>query len=270
LSKIASYLRPRREKVFGDGYTVPLDRNAKVRIWHRAKALSRKTEKGKHYGALTAKALDVLHALLWTFHNAKSGLCFPSYERIAEAAKCARSTVAEHLKALEDAGLLTWVNRIVRIREPERDLFGHWVNRWRVIRTSNTYTFHDHGEGPIKGLASKSEFRSGTTIQELSLSPNPPPRSNSTPTTHSTVPYLPSEPPSGRLKRPRKYRGARQTARNHIAPRFAGPSARPNTAVVSGAINLKHGWGKWERTAQTSKRNGCLKHSRVSAQHASI
>jgi hypothetical protein len=26
------------------------------------------------------------------FHNAKSGLCFPSYETIAEAAGCARST----------------------------------------------------------------------------------------------------------------------------------------------------------------------------------
>jgi hypothetical protein len=29
---------------------------------------------------------------LWGFHNAKSGLCFPSYERIAEAAGSARST----------------------------------------------------------------------------------------------------------------------------------------------------------------------------------
>ncbi len=34
----------------------------------------------------------------------KNGLCFPSYETIAEAAHCARSTVAEAIKALEDAG----------------------------------------------------------------------------------------------------------------------------------------------------------------------
>jgi len=47
--------------------------------------------------------------LLWAFHNARSGLCFPSYEAIAEAAGCARSTVAEAIKALEDAGInLTW------------------------------------------------------------------------------------------------------------------------------------------------------------------
>jgi DNA-binding MarR family transcriptional regulator len=166
--------RPGREKVFGDGYTQPLDGNAKVRIWHLGKALTRKTEKGKHYGAITAKALDVLHALLWKFHNGRSGLCFPSYERIAAAADCARSTVGEHIKALEEAGLLTWVNRIVRIRDRERDLFGHWVNRWRVIRTSNAYRFRDFGAGLIKGLASKSEFRSGTMIQELSLSAEPP------------------------------------------------------------------------------------------------
>jgi len=59
----------------------------------------------------------MLEALLWGFHNARSGLCFPSYESIADKAGCARSTVAEAIKALEDAGLLTWVNRIVRVRE---------------------------------------------------------------------------------------------------------------------------------------------------------
>ena len=38
------------------------------------------------------------------FHNAKSGLYFPSYGKIVEAAHCARSTIAEAIKALEDAG----------------------------------------------------------------------------------------------------------------------------------------------------------------------
>ena len=46
-------------------------------------------------------------ALLWSFHNSRSGVCFPSYERIAERAGCARSTVAEAIKALEFAGVLT-------------------------------------------------------------------------------------------------------------------------------------------------------------------
>ena len=84
-----------REKMFGAGRPRALDRNAKVRIMHWARCLNRRTEKGRAYGAVTAKALAVLEALLWAFHNAKSGLCFPSYEKIAEAAGCARSTVAE-------------------------------------------------------------------------------------------------------------------------------------------------------------------------------
>jgi Helix-turn-helix domain len=46
------------------------------------------------------------------FHNSRTGCCFPSYEAIATKAECARSTVAEALKALEWAGVLTWQNRI--------------------------------------------------------------------------------------------------------------------------------------------------------------
>jgi hypothetical protein len=41
-------------------------------------------------------------------------VCFPSYERIAEKAECARSTVAEALRVLEWAGVLTWQQRITR------------------------------------------------------------------------------------------------------------------------------------------------------------
>ena len=42
--------RPRREKVFGLGRPRALDRNAKVRIMHWARCLSRRTEKGRAYG----------------------------------------------------------------------------------------------------------------------------------------------------------------------------------------------------------------------------
>jgi len=169
-SPLPDHLRPRREKVFGDGRGCQLDRNAKVRIMTRARALTRRTEKGKHYGAITAKALDVLQALLWKFHNAQGGLCFPSYERIAEAAGCARSTVGEAIKALEDCGILSWVNRITRIRDRERDLFGQWATRWRVIRTSNAYAFRDWGAGHVHGDASKSELRAGLLNQESFVS----------------------------------------------------------------------------------------------------
>jgi hypothetical protein len=69
----------------------------------------------------------------------------PSSERIAEAASCARSTVAEAIAALEDAGILSWVQRIKRVRERCSDLLGANVWRWRVLRTSNAYNFRDPG-----------------------------------------------------------------------------------------------------------------------------
>jgi len=151
----------RREKMFGLGRPRPMDRNAKARIMHLARALSRRTEPGKHYGLISAKALAVLEALLWGFHNAASGFCFPSYERIAEAAHCARSTVYEAISALEEAGLLEWVNRIKRVREWAPGLPGMGATRVRVLRTSNSYAFND----PLSANSSKSDLPSGTSNQ---------------------------------------------------------------------------------------------------------
>jgi hypothetical protein len=157
----------RREKMFGLGRPHALDRNAKVRIMHWARCLARRTEKGKAYGQVTAKALAVLEALLWGFHNAKSGICFPSYERIAEAAGCARSTVAQALKALEDAKILSWVQRIKRVREPCPDLLGANGWRWRVLRTSNSYAFSDPSPAGVQASSSKSEKGPGTPNQDF-------------------------------------------------------------------------------------------------------
>jgi hypothetical protein len=157
----------RREKMFGLGRPRALDRNAKIRIMHWARCLCRRTEKGKAYGQVTAKAIAVLEALLWGFHNAKSGVCFPSYETLAKAAHCARSTVAEAIRALEDAGVLTWVHRIKRVRERCSDLLGDNGLRWRVLRTSNAYNFRDPGD---RASSSKSEKPTGTPIQAFSFS----------------------------------------------------------------------------------------------------
>ncbi len=158
----------RRERVFGPGHAVPLDRNAKCRIQAFARAWSARNRlPGQHKGPITRAFLDVLGALLWGFHNSRTGCCFPSYEAIAAKAECARSTVAEALKALEFAGVLTWQHRITRIRERCRDLFGREAWRRRVIRTSNAYTFRDP-QARLAGVPpSKSENRTGTQDQEL-------------------------------------------------------------------------------------------------------
>ena len=158
----------RREKVFGPGRAVPLDGNAKARIQAYARAWSgRNRQPGQHRGPITRAFLDVLEALLWGFHNARTGCCFPSYEAIADRAECARSTVAEALKVLELAGVLSWQHRIARIRVRERDLFGQWANRWRVIRTSNAYVFADPRVAVSGWFASKSENPPGTLNQEI-------------------------------------------------------------------------------------------------------
>jgi hypothetical protein len=71
------------------------------------------SEKGKHYGRLTPKCLDVLEVLLWGFHNARSGLCFPSL--------AGRDSQSSRLRPLD------------RLRSPEslggdrRLVMGQWV-----------------------------------------------------------------------------------------------------------------------------------------------
>jgi hypothetical protein len=158
----------RREKVFGPGHAVPLDRNAKARIQAYARAWShRNRSPGQHKGPVTRAFLEVLEALLWGFHNSRSGVCFPSYERIAKEAECARSTVAEALRVLEWAGVLTWQQRLVRVRERCQDLWGRAGWRWRVVRTSNCYQFRDPQQQRHGASATKSENRGGTQNQDI-------------------------------------------------------------------------------------------------------
>ena len=162
-------MRGRREKVFGPGRAVPLDRNAKARIMAYARAwTARHRLPGQHKGPITRAFLDVLEALLWGFHNSRSGACFPSYERIAEKAGCCRRTVAEALKVLEWAGVLSWQHRITRIRERCTDLFGCQGWRWRVIRTSNAYQFIDPQAERNRSIPSECKNPPGTQDQDLS------------------------------------------------------------------------------------------------------
>ena len=154
----------RREKVFGPGRAIPLDKNAKARVWAYAQgytALHRR--KGQHRGPLTRAYLDVLKKLLWGFHNAETGRCFPSYEAIAEKVKVHRSTVARAIAALEAGGVLTWENRLVRQRVAVPGL-----ERSVLVlvprRTSNAYSFRDP-QPEIRANLPKSQNSTGTTLK---------------------------------------------------------------------------------------------------------
>ena len=117
----------KREKAFGCPRGISLDRNAKIRIKHLADCALAARQ-------ITRSAKAVFDALLWGFHNCKDGRCYPSYETIAERARCCRDTVCEAIKALERLGILSWINRIERIRT---------AAGVKVIRTSNAYAFRD-------------------------------------------------------------------------------------------------------------------------------
>jgi Helix-turn-helix domain len=149
-----------RRKIFGM-VAVPLDANEKVRLLHRARAMMRATEKGKHYGAVSAKTYAVLCAILMQFHNCRSGRAFPSYDAIQEAAGCCRQTVAAALAVLEECGLLTVLNRLVRVRWKD-ELARAW--RVRVMRTSNCYAFPSD-----KPSESKLQGGTGTQVLDSSL-----------------------------------------------------------------------------------------------------
>ena len=58
------------------------------------RCLSRRTEKGRAYGVVTAKALAVLEALLWGFHNARSGLAVICRNRKTKTARIAIRAVS--------------------------------------------------------------------------------------------------------------------------------------------------------------------------------
>jgi hypothetical protein len=113
---------------------------------------------------VAASGKPVTNARAWSARQRQ-----PRQHRGPEVAECARSTVAEALKALEWAGVLTWQNRITRILVRERDLFGQWASRWQVIRTSNAYVFTDPNPQPAAAFACKSKNLPGTPNQELNL-----------------------------------------------------------------------------------------------------
>ena len=170
MPRTPNHLRPTREKVFGEARGIPLDRNAKVRIQVYVRGYNaRHRQQGQHRGPITRAFMEVLETLLWGFHNAKDGRCMPSYESIAKRAECNRDTVYEAIKALEFANILSWVNRIVRIRTRERDLFGQWAYRWRIIRTSNAYAFRD----PLPCHEGRLSLRRSSTSENPTGTMNP-------------------------------------------------------------------------------------------------
>jgi hypothetical protein len=151
--------RPSRRKVFSDGRQTPIDRNDRARVLLLADAARRR-------GEITHGAVAILRALLHKFVNLKDGRCFPSYERIAEAAGCDPRTVGRSLPDLEAIGLVSWVNRLRRVRDRVAGLPGVWAATWRVVRTSNAYDFPAIKKAPRPADPDKGQGALGTHIPD--------------------------------------------------------------------------------------------------------
>jgi hypothetical protein len=129
-----------RGSQFGPPERRKLDRNLVAKILFLAEALDRRTRGPRqHGGLLKAKGLDVLRALLRRFYSYRDGTCFPSYDAIAEAAACARSTVAAKLRVLEQLGIIESIRRKVVASFTTRV---HRVRFDVAVQTSNSYRFN--------------------------------------------------------------------------------------------------------------------------------
>ena len=150
-----------REKVFREKPGIPLDRNAKARIYAYAKGYNaRHRKEGQHQGPITWAFFRVLKAMLWEFHNSRTGHCFPSYEsHCREGANAAGIPSMKQSTPWRASGILDWVNRFDKI----------YIGRWQVIRISNAYQFRDPLPCATSSENYKSENPAGTLHQEKIL-----------------------------------------------------------------------------------------------------
>ena len=233
------HLRPRRDKIFGPAPSHRLDGNAKARLWAAAAAYnSANRVPRQHQGPLTWATLRVLRALLWRFHSADGGgRCFPSYERIAAAAKCARSTVALAVRELEGAGLLTWVHRLTKIRRRARSSVRSAIIGYRAggdRRTAGCRDRHGHRLGSLEPRC-RHEDR-----QRLK------PETGSLTAAGATVSSPHAASPAARARRPRA-RGASDTLDSRNGARCcnlrrAGNSARYKRAPAPSTSRTSPAW----------------------------
>lgn len=111
----------------------PLDRNQRARVLLLAESLERSTKgAGRASGCLGLTGLAVLRTLLLRFLG-PSGVCVPSYDRLQRETGFCRQTIARALAALEAAGIVIRIRRLIRER-----VDGVLVTR----QTSNAYLFH--------------------------------------------------------------------------------------------------------------------------------
>lgn len=135
------FMRIRPGSVIADAPVVTLDRNERIRLMGRFRAISRRSwvakDTGRHRGIITRTAESVFDALMYL--TEKYGRVFPSLEGLAHLAMCCRQSVCTALDDLERLGFITRIRRIRRVMTP----LG-----FKVEQITNAYVVHE----PTRGL----------------------------------------------------------------------------------------------------------------------
>jgi hypothetical protein len=128
------FMRQRPGSVIADAPLVTLDRNERIRLMGKFRALCRRSwvskESGKHRGIITRTAESVFGALLYL--TEKYARVFPSLEGLAHLAMCCKQSVVTALADLERLGFITRIRRIRRITTPLGFTTRQITNAYRV------------------------------------------------------------------------------------------------------------------------------------------
>src|SRR5215813_5104806 len=128
------FLRQRPGSGIAEAPVVALDRNERIRLVGKFRALCRRSwvskETGKHRGVITRTAESVFGALLYL--TEKYGRVFPSLEGLAHLSMCCKQSVVTALADLERLGFVTRIRRIRQVQTPLGFITRQITNAYRV------------------------------------------------------------------------------------------------------------------------------------------
>jgi hypothetical protein len=128
------FMRQRPGSVIAEAPLVTLDRNERVRLMGKFRAISRRSwvgkDAGRHRGIVTRTAESVFGALMYL--TEKYGRVFPSLEGLAHLAMCCKQSVVTAIAELERLGFVTRIRRIRRIMTPLGFTTRQITNAYRV------------------------------------------------------------------------------------------------------------------------------------------
>jgi hypothetical protein len=113
-SKGPDFMRQRPGSVIAEAPLVTLDRNERIRLMAKFRAVSRRSwsakDAGRHRGIITRTAESVFGALLYL--TEKYGRVFPSLEGLAHLAMCCKQSAVTAIADMEALGFVTRTRRI--------------------------------------------------------------------------------------------------------------------------------------------------------------